>query len=53
MHPQRSEQGWRELRHFFLVFHDEMFEALARQARARLRTSNLTDLLTETARQIQ
>jgi hypothetical protein len=50
VHPHHSEARWRELTHFFLVFHDETFEALARTVRAEHRAGTLPGLLAEATR---
>mgnify|MGYP006870687900 FL=1 len=34
VHPHHREDGFRQLRHLVLAFHDEMVEALCREARA-------------------
>lgn len=50
VHPYHSEARWRELTHYFLVFHDETFEALAQTVHAERRRGTLAGLLTDAAR---
>jgi hypothetical protein len=49
VHAQHAEGPWRALTHYFLVFHDETFEALARTATARLVRGTMSSLLEHAA----
>jgi hypothetical protein len=48
-HPKVID-SWRALRHYFLTFHDETFEALARTATARIENGTMGALLEKAAR---
>jgi hypothetical protein len=48
VHPQHSEEPWRRLHHYMLLFHDEMLECLALGFTARLARTNLAAAMTET-----
>jgi len=52
VHEQHNEHGWRTLTHYFLVFHDEMFEALAGTIAARLVPGTMSSLLTHAAERL-
>lgn len=52
VHPYHSETGWRELHHYFLVFHDETFEALARHVSTETVTGTLGGLLDQATRRL-
>jgi hypothetical protein len=45
VHPQHNETRLRELRHYFLTFHDDIFEALCRRVVARPVSGTLGSLL--------
>jgi len=50
-HDRHNEATWRELNHYLIGFHDEMFEALAADVDARLVRGTLRGLLVNTAEQ--
>lgn len=52
VHPHHRAEGYRELRHYFFVFHDETFEALARDVEVRTVTSTMAEQLQEAVRLI-
>jgi len=52
VHEQHNEHGWRTLTHYFLVFHDEMFEALAGTVAARLVQGTMSSLLAHAAERL-
>jgi hypothetical protein len=45
VHSNHSDAVWRELHHYFLAFHDEMFEAIAAGIEARVVHASLRPLL--------
>jgi hypothetical protein len=48
-HRRHVDANWRALRHFFLVFHDETFEALAESVSVRQERGTMGALLTNAA----
>jgi hypothetical protein len=51
-HRHHVDANWRTLRHFFLAFHDETFEALADDVTVRQARGTMSSLLSESARMI-
>jgi hypothetical protein len=45
VHPNHSDEIWRARRHYFLMFHDEMFEAIADGIQGRVVHSSLRCVL--------
>ena len=52
VHPHHNAEGYRRLRHYLFAFHDETFEALARDVEVRLVASTMADQLHEAVRQM-
>ncbi|MEV4656560.1 hypothetical protein [Micromonospora sp. NPDC049301] len=52
VHSNHSDRPWRELHHYFLAFHDEMFETLAAGVETRLIHGTLTPLLNELMKEL-
>jgi hypothetical protein len=48
-HEHHTDASWRALTHYFLVFHDETFEALAHTVDASLTQGTMSNLLTRAA----
>jgi hypothetical protein len=52
VHPSHSDAPFRRLRHYVLLFHDEMLEALARGIESRLVTGTMGAVLEDLAGQL-
>ena len=52
VHPRHSDAPFRRLRHYALLFHDEMLEALARGIESRLVTGTMGAVLEDLAGQL-
>jgi hypothetical protein len=52
VHPNFKENMWTDKKHFFLFFHDEMFEIIAQDFKIEIFESTFLDLATEAIKRI-